>query len=178
VSILCGDRLVKAGHRLVFIAVLLSLLPATTGAFAGEVPAAPPLAAAVPDIVFEEPSSGGKAPSVHLPEPEDCLGPPDQGELPRIAIIIDDMGHHHDIGGELLNLDLNLTYSFLPHAPFTREQATLAWERGRDILVHMPMEPRDAMWDPGPGAVYLADSAEKIAFAADENITQIGRAHV
>ena len=174
--ILCGDRLVKAGHGLVFIAVVLCLLPATMGAFAGEVPAAPPVAAAVPDIMFEEPSSGGKVPSVLLPEPEDCLGPPDLGELPRIAIIIDDMGHHHDIGGELLNLDLNLTYSFLPHAPFTREQATHAWELGRDILVHMPMEPRDARWDPGPGAVYITDSAEKIAIATHESIALVPHA--
>jgi hypothetical protein len=156
--------------------VVLCLLPATTVAFAGEIPEAPPVEATVPGIMFEESALNGKAPSVILPEPDDCLGPPDLEELPRIAIIIDDMGHHHDIGGELLNLDLNLTYSFLPHAPFTREQATHAWELGRDILVHMPMEPRDSMWDPGPGALYLRDTPENIALAVAENIALVPHA--
>ncbi|MBT8333320.1 MAG: divergent polysaccharide deacetylase family protein, partial [Deltaproteobacteria bacterium] len=31
------------------------------------------------------------------------------------------MGYHHDVGKGMLALDLNLTFSFLPHAPFTKE---------------------------------------------------------
>jgi len=169
----------------------MCLMLASTAAGSEEPSALPPVEAAVSDLtgkaildsadkafVFEEPASDGhgKAPSIVLPEPDDCLGQPGQGELPRIAIIIDDMGYHQKMGGELLDLDLNLTYSFLPHAPFTKSQEARAWEMGRDILVHMPMEPRDPMWDPGPGALYLNESAENIALAVEENIALVPHA--
>ena len=115
------------------------------------------------EFMFEEPSLNGQNPSVILPEPDECLDlPEDLSELPRIAIIIDDMGHHQKMGGELLELDLNLTFSFLPQAPFTQEQEERAWKMGRDILVHMPMEPQDLTFDPGPGALYVDASVESI----------------
>lgn len=184
VNILPADRLFKGVRCLVFL--FLFLLLQAISAVSGEVPGAPsPDAVTLPltekavqegpysDFVFEEPSLNGRASSVILPEPDDCLGLPEQGELPRIAIIIDDMGHHQKMGGELLDLDLNLTYSFLPHAPFTKGQELRAWEMGRDILVHMPMEPRDSIWDPGPGALYLDESAENIALAVEGNLALV-----
>jgi len=89
--------------------------------------------------------------------PEDCIVDSKGEQVPRIAIIIDDMGYHQRIGNDLLDLDLNLTYSFLPHGPFTAELAERARQQGHDILVHMPMEARDPVWNPGPGTLYLAD---------------------
>jgi polysaccharide deacetylase 2 family uncharacterized protein YibQ len=81
---------------------------------------------------------------------------------PRVAIIIDDMGYHRQLGCQLLQLDLNLTYSFLPDAPYTGEQAAMAFQFGRDILVHLPMEPKDAAWNPGADALTAQDSPECI----------------
>jgi uncharacterized protein len=81
---------------------------------------------------------------------------------PRIAIIIDDMGFHRLLGDQLLKLDLNLTFSFLPHAPLTTNQAKAAYRAGRDVLVHLPMEPKDASWDPGPGALMVGDTPELV----------------
>ena len=127
-------------------------------------------------IIFEEPLQKESSKSIPLPEPDDCLEPSDREVLPRVAIIIDDMGHHKKYGGELLELDLNLTFSFLPHAPFSLEQEESAWRKGRDILVHMPMEPRDSLFDPGPGTLYLKDSAETISRIVQENINRIPHA--
>lgn len=129
-------------------------------------------------FMFEEPTSNGTAngSSATIPEPDDCLEPPDQGDLPRIAIIIDDMGHHQKLGGELLDLDLNLTYSFLPHAPFTQSQEEYAWKMGRDILVHMPMEPSNPIFDPGPGTLRLNDTAERIVLTVEENLDLVPHA--
>lgn len=124
-------------------------------------------------VIFEEPLVNGKPLSLSLPEPDDCLEPGDREVLPMVAIIIDDMGHHKKMGGELLNLELNLTFSFLPYAPFTAAQGELAWKMGRDILVHMPMEPRDPSFDPGPGTLYIEDSAESIARKVEKNIGQV-----
>ena len=127
-------------------------------------------------VIFEEPLVNGMSPHVSLPEPDDCLEPSDREVLPRIAIIIDDMGHHKKMGGELLDLDLNLTFSFLPHAPFTQEQEQRAWQMSRDILVHMPMEPRDSSFNPGPGTLYLKDSAEIRNQFVEQNILRVPHA--
>jgi polysaccharide deacetylase 2 family uncharacterized protein YibQ len=117
-----------------------------------------------PVIVFEEPG---------LPLPEEASVPlvkpirQDRKQsaahshtLPRIAIIIDDMGHHQQIGRQLLQLDLNVTYSFLPNAPYTVELAETAHQTGRDILVHLPMEPKDPAWNAGAGALSVRDQPE------------------
>lgn len=80
-----------------------------------------------------------------------------QKKRPQVAIIIDDMGHHQILGERLLALELNLTYSFLPLAPFTATHAQIAHDKGSDILVHIPMEPKDPQWNPGEGALYLKD---------------------
>lgn len=61
---------------------------------------------------------------------------------PRVAIIIDDMGYNLDIGRQLLQLDLALSFSFLPSAPHTVELVRQAKTGGRSILVHLPMEPK------------------------------------
>ena len=79
---------------------------------------------------------------------------------PKVAIIIDDMGYHPDVGRDLITLDLLLSFSFLPHAPFTQELEEMAYQKGKPILLHLPLEPRSAAWDPGPGALYLADDLE------------------
>lgn len=97
-------------------------------------------------------------------------------ELPRVAIIIDDMGYHHQLGSALLALEMNLTFSFLPHAPFSREQAEEAWQQGHDILVHMPMEAQDSGEDPGPGTLYLADPLEQLARKVAQNLASVPHA--
>jgi hypothetical protein len=97
-------------------------------------------------------------------------------ELPRVAIIIDDMGYQQQLGSDLLALEMNLTFSFLPHAPFSREQAEQAWRQGHDILVHMPMEARDTMENPGPGTLYLADSQELLAGKVARNLASVPHA--
>ncbi len=130
-------------------------------------------------IVFEEPN---------LPQPHDAqldgregvapceAKPVPVDRKPKIAIIIDDMGYHQKIGNSLLALDMNLTFSFLPGAPFTLEQEEQAWQQGRDILVHMPMEARDSAWDPGPGALYLKFTPQEIRTTVAENLAAVPHA--
>jgi len=75
----------------------------------------------------------------------------------QVAIIIDDMGYHPEVGRALIELDLTLSFSFLPHAPFTHDLEEMVYQRGNPILLHLPLEPRSPEWDPGPGALYLSD---------------------
>ena len=131
------------------------------------------------DFVFEEPCredpqgqgvNGGDS-------AVDCTEPPkEDNNLPRVAIIIDDMGYHRQLGEDLLSLDLNLTYSFLPHGPFTSELETLAWQKGHDILIHMPMQPQDAQWDPGPGALHPEFTGQELSLAVKKNLAGVPHA--
>jgi len=74
---------------------------------------------------------------------------------PVAAIIIDDMGYDFRIDSAFLEIEAPLSFAFLPSAPHTRELALRAHEYGKDILVHLPMEPMKKEIDPGPGALYL-----------------------
>jgi len=108
-------------------------------------------------FVFEEPDPPIHQEQISEGGDQKRIG---QGELPMVAIIIDDLGYHQRVGSELLNFPLELTYSFLPFAPFTREQESKAFYAGKTVLLHLPLEPKDSQWDSGPGTLFLADSPE------------------
>ncbi|PIE43528.1 MAG: hypothetical protein CSA50_04210 [Gammaproteobacteria bacterium] len=71
------------------------------------------------------------------------LPPPLSGQeanLPIIAIIIDDMGHHQAIGKRFIALPYPLTLSFLPYRAHTQTLARQAHDAGKEIMLHTPME--------------------------------------
>ncbi|WP_462164502.1 divergent polysaccharide deacetylase family protein [Pseudoalteromonas xiamenensis] len=67
----------------------------------------------------------------------------------RIAIVIDDIGYHQrDM--DLLNLPGTLTYSILPHTPYSQRFAFKASQQGKELLLHVPMEStNDKLLGPG-----------------------------
>jgi polysaccharide deacetylase 2 family uncharacterized protein YibQ len=73
---------------------------------------------------------------------------------PLVAIIVDDIGYDRRAAYRLLDLDAPLTFSILPFGPFSRKLAVEAKSRGREIMLHLPMEPREfPAVNPGPGAL-------------------------
>lgn len=65
-------------------------------------------------------------------------------EVPRLlraAIIIDDMGANEEAAQQLLALPYPLTFSVLPHLRFSAETANEAFRAGRDVMLHLPMQP-------------------------------------
>lgn len=75
---------------------------------------------------------------------------------PLVAIVIDDMGHNEKICEALIDLDLDLSFAFLPFGPHTTKQAARASRQGHDVLLHFPMEAADPKWKPGAGNVTIA----------------------
>lgn len=59
---------------------------------------------------------------------------------PRLAIIIDDMGHDRASTDAVLALNFPLTVSVLPHLPLSAEVAEKAQRRGDQVLLHLPMQ--------------------------------------
>lgn len=121
------------------------------------------------DIAFEEPYPT-------LPELPPDISPVRDRSLPMVAIIIDDMGYHREIGMELLALPMNLTFSFLAAAPFTAELEEMAFQAGRIVLLHQPMEPKGDEWDPGPGALLVGQSEEEQKTVLYQNLQAVPHA--
>jgi len=73
-----------------------------------------------------------------------CSIPPGlkMGLHPKIAIVIDDLGGENKISQELLRWDLPVTFSILPFTPYSKTLAGEAHRKGREIILHLPMEPR------------------------------------
>jgi len=70
----------------------------------------------------------------------------------QIAIVIDDIGNHQrDL--ETLNLPGKISYSILPHTPFSQIFAKLASRSGKELLLHVPMQALDNSKALGPGAL-------------------------
>ncbi len=87
---------------------------------------------------------------------------PKSAKLPLVSIIIDDMGFQDKICDDLLALDLNLSFAFLPFGPHTSTQLAEARRKNRDILLHLPMQAQDNKWTPGPGSLLTRMSGGEI----------------
>lgn len=74
---------------------------------------------------------------------------------PRIAIIIDDLGYQSAAGQRAINLPGPVACAVLPRTPLAAELAEAAFARGKDVLLHLPLQSvRD--WDGSePGAIVL-----------------------
>ncbi len=60
---------------------------------------------------------------------------------PRIAIIIDDLGYSRDAGVRVLQLPGPVACAFIPDAPYSVEQAEVAHELSKEVMLHLPMQP-------------------------------------
>lgn len=63
---------------------------------------------------------------------------------PRLAIIIDDLGHDLPALREILQLHYPLTLSVIPNLPDSAEAANEAHSHGDEVLLHLPMQAIEA----------------------------------
>ncbi|MEA2084132.1 MAG: divergent polysaccharide deacetylase family protein [Thermodesulfobacteriota bacterium] len=92
---------------------------------------------------------------------------------PLVAIIIDDMGYRKAVGEQFLELDMGLSFSFLPFGPHTKDLSQKAVQLGKDILLHLPMEPNDLKSDPGPGALMLSMNKKTIQKIFKKDLAEV-----
>lgn len=60
---------------------------------------------------------------------------------PQIAIIIDDLGYGQRAGQRVLDLPGAVACAFIPDAPHSSKQARLAHGVGKEVMLHLPMQP-------------------------------------
>ena len=105
----------------------------------------------------ESPASGhlGQA-----PQPPATTPPaPEQAATPRsggILLVMDDLGESREAAQSLLRLPVPVVFAIWPHARHARETAEAAHAAGREVFIHLPMQPQGyPRVQPGPGAVTL-----------------------
>ena len=92
---------------------------------------------------------------------------------PRLAIIIDDIGHSLPKARRFLDLSVPITFAILPRLSHSHDLAYEIHQAGHEIMLHQPMEPCDRGLSPGPGALYVGDGGGKIVKVMEENISEI-----
>lgn len=96
------------------------------------------------------------------------------GTLPKIALIIDDIGYDSRIVKKFIELDTTLTLSILPHSPQKRRILNLARSAGFDIMLHQPMEPSEyPKINPGPGTLLSAMSPDDRIRVLTQNLEEL-----
>jgi polysaccharide deacetylase 2 family uncharacterized protein YibQ len=58
-----------------------------------------------------------------------------------MAIIIDDFGYNNEPIAAFADLNRPVTFSVLPNRPYTAAAASRALSAGKQVMVHLPMEP-------------------------------------
>ncbi|MBW2603104.1 MAG: divergent polysaccharide deacetylase family protein [Deltaproteobacteria bacterium] len=95
-------------------------------------------------------------------------------ELPKIAIIIDDIGYDKNIAQKFLDLDVVLTFSILPHSPHDKRIAGMAHSKGLEVMLHLPMEPNEyPSVNPGPGVLLATMSPDQLINQLNEDLEAV-----
>lgn len=89
--------------------------------------------------------------------------------MPRIAIIIDDLGYQLEAGRRSINLPGPVACAILPGTPRATTLAEDAFANGKDILLHLPLESIAQARPAEPGGILLDMSRDEFAvtFYAD-----------
>ncbi len=87
---------------------------------------------------------------------------PAWADVPIVAVIIDDLGNDLGAGQRTAALPGKVTCSILPHTPFATRLASLCAAEGKEVFLHLPMEPESESANPGPGALMIVQTREEM----------------
>ena len=144
------------------------------------IPAKQPLppAPSKPPAAIKTPSQTGKPVFEIYPELEATIEkpvvkpiiPPEDG-LPKVAIIIDDLGYDKKIAAKFLELDVQFTFSILPFSPHQKKIARRAQKKGLEVILHLPMEPMEyPAADPGQGTLLADMPPDRLISQLEKNL--------
>ena len=101
--------------------------------------------------------------------------PEPESHLPRLALVIDDLGYMQpELVTRLCSLPIPFSVAVLPYQEFTKDSAEIAHRQGKEVMLHLPMEPIGYPGpgrDPGPNAILYnlseAEVRQRVRMALD-----------
>ena len=100
--------------------------------------------------------------------------PKEKDDIPRIVIIIDDIGYDRQIAMDLRLLDPHITFSVLPFSPYGLSIAEKLSAKGAQLMLHLPMEPiQYPEANPGPGALFSSMTPDKLLSQLRKDLKQV-----
>src|SRR6185295_6960900 len=96
------------------------------------------------------------------------------GGVARIAILIDDLGNDRAAVDRIAAWTWPVSTAVLPALPDSAETARELERSGKEILLHLPMEPKGfPQVRPGPGVVLRSQSDEEIARTLADDLDSV-----
>ncbi len=96
---------------------------------------------------------------------------------PGVILIIDDLGYDKGSIDRILRIKQPINLAVLPHLPHSRYAAHAAYRRGKDVILHLPMEPKYSSGytadDAGEGVLLLGFSIEQMREELRRNIMAV-----
>jgi hypothetical protein len=90
------------------------------------------------------------------------------------AIIIDDLGGNLATTHELLALPYSLTFSVLPHLRASTETAREAHHAGREVMLHLPMQPEaSSHTSPGEGEIRVGMTHLEVEHVIESDLASV-----
>ena len=99
--------------------------------------------------------------------------PRERPGVPRIAIVIDDLGNDVPAMERIARWPYKVCGAVLPVLPDSGRTARQLEESGKQVLLHLPMEPRNPRMRPGPGVVLRSQSEEEIARTLERDLDSV-----
>ncbi len=93
---------------------------------------------------------------------------------PLLTIIMDDLGRGTYAAKVLTSIAQPVTFAILPDEPQAVQVAEIAHAAGREVMLHVPMEPQGyPAVNPGPDALFVRESDAEIRRAFDQLLARI-----
>jgi polysaccharide deacetylase 2 family uncharacterized protein YibQ len=142
-------------------------LTLAAGAARATEPAAPATRAAPSAVITDAPTIAPTAAPISA-----SASPTPQPSGPLLAIVIDDCGQWPVIERGFIAMPEAITLSVLPHVRYGTSIANDAHAAGKDVILHLPMEPRSGVY-PGPGEVRVSMSDAAITAQVDDDLASV-----
>lgn len=96
-------------------------------------------------------------------------------DKPKIVIIVDDVGQRKNAIDRLTEISYPINFAILPHLPYSKYAANKANENGKEVLLHLPMEPKYSSGytaaDAGQGALLVGHTKTQIERQLFQNLS-------
>ncbi|MDY6942286.1 MAG: divergent polysaccharide deacetylase family protein [Pseudomonadota bacterium] len=94
----------------------------------------------------------------------------------RVAVIIDDLGQNSTLGMRSVALPGPVALAFLPHRPHAAALAAAARNAGKEVLLHLPLQPQTGA-ALGPGGLTMKMSESHFREIVRENLKSLPAVH-